>query len=437
LARQGDVRWTPHLPHIGDAHNPRAIMATHREMPPTVDGGAGGVLTRPRATQHRSSTDMKPIEKPVNSLAMGRRSFLGGAAALGVGAGLSAPSLITTATAQETSDVALRDRDLKFIGTEETFSTPELMAMNTINEDHSQYLESTGLSELGPRRIGAMDEAGLNIQILSAHTPSVQNVPGQEGIDFAYRLNRMLVDGPMASYPGRFHAFATLPLQSPEAAADELERTVREDGFLGALTNGHIGGKYLDHPDFEPVLARAEALDVPIYLHPGYPANEVFQIYYSTTRTEYTEEYQDYIFSGSGYGWHQEVLTQCVRMIIYGVFDRYPKLQIIIGHMGEGLPFYYERIVNDLGEVTEDSLKKPIGQYFKDNFWCTTSAFAQDELLYLLLKYMSADRVMFGTDYPFADIKQQTDWFRAIDLPREDKEKIAFRNAEKLFGIKA
>jgi hypothetical protein len=379
---------------------------------------------------------MKPIAKPEKNLAMGRRNFLSGAAALSVGAGLSAPAIISRAAAQDISDIALRDQDLPFIGTEETFSTPELMVLNAINEDHRQYLEGTGLSELGPRRIGAMNEAGLNVQILSAHTPGVQNVPGQEGIDFAYRLNKQLVDGPMATYPGRFEAFATLPLQSPEAAADELERAVREDGFLGALTNGIIGKKFLDHPDFEPVLARAEALDVPIYIHPGFPPDEVFQIYYSTMRPEYKEEYQDYIFSGSGYGWHQEVLTQCLRMITYGVFDRFPKLQIIIGHMGEGLPFYYERIVGDMSEVTEDSLNKPFEQYFHDNFWYTTSAFFQDELLDLLLKYISVDRVMFATDYPFVNMKEGTDWFRAVDLPRETKEKIAFRNAEKLFGIK-
>jgi hypothetical protein len=379
---------------------------------------------------------MKPIAKPEKNLAMGRRNFLSGAAALGVGAGLSAPAIISRAAAQDISDIALRDQDLPFIGTEETFSTPELMVLNAINEDHRQYLEGTGLSELGPRRIGAMNEAGLNVQILSAHTPGVQNVPGQEGIDFAYRLNKQLVEGPMATYPGRFEAFATLPLQSPEAAADELERAVREDGFLGALTNGIIGKKFLDHPDFEPVLARAEALDVPIYIHPGFPPDEVFQIYYSTMRPEYKEEYQDYIFSGSGYGWHQEVLTQCLRMITYGVFDRFPKLQIIIGHMGEGLPFYYERIVGDMSEVTEDSLNKPFEQYFHDNFWYTTSAFFQDELLDLLLKYISVDRVMFATDYPFVNMKEGTDWFRAVDLPRETKEKIAFRNAEKLFGIK-
>jgi uncharacterized protein len=388
-------------------------------------------------TQHNigAHTDMKSIEKGPTKLLMGRRNFLTRAAALGAGAGLSAPALVSCAAGEDDSDISLRDQDLPFIGTEETFSTPELMMLNAINEDHRLYLEETGLSDLGQRRIGDMDEGGLNVQILSAHTPSVQNVPGQEGIDFAYRLNRQLVDGPMASYPGRFQAFATLPLQSPEAAADELERSVREDGFLGALTNGHIGKKYLDHPDFEPVLARTEALNVPIYLHPGYPADEIFQIYYSTTRSEYTDEYQDYIFSGSGYGWHQEVLIQCIRMITYGDFDRFPNLQIIIGHMGEGLPFYYKRIVGEMSEVTEDSLMKPFEQYFHDNFWFTTSAFFQDELLHLLLKYISVDRVMFATDYPFAGIKEGTDWFRAVDLPREDKEKIAFRNAENLFGI--
>jgi predicted TIM-barrel fold metal-dependent hydrolase len=375
---------------------------------------------------------------------MGRRSFLTAATALGIGAGISTHAIASAASDNKTPDRApdqnaeiyQRDRDLPFIGTEETFSTPTLLKLNSINKDHIAFLEGIGLADLGQRRIGDMDAGGLNVQILSAHTPSVQNVPGQRGIDLAHRLNRQLVDGPIAKYPGRFKAFATLPLQSPEAAADELERSVKEDGFLGALTNGHITKKYLDHPDFEPVLARAVALDVPIYLHPGYPADEVFKIYYETTRTAYTKDFQPYIFSGSGYGWHQEVLTQCIRMIAYGVFDRFPKLKIIIGHMGEGLPFYYKRIVEDMGEPTKESLKKPLEQYWQENFWITTSAFPQTDLLELLLKNISVDRVMFATDYPFADIKAQTDWFRGVDMPREDKEKIAFRNAEKLFKMK-
>ncbi|MFL1905898.1 amidohydrolase family protein [Streptomyces tauricus] len=374
---------------------------------------------------------MKSDANPLKHLTTGRRGFLAGSAALGIGAGLSTHAIASHVTADETTDFAQRDKDLPFIGTEETFSTRELMVLND-----RLFLEDTGLAELGPRRIGAMDKAGLNIQILSAHTPGVQNVKGKKGIDFAYRLNKLLVDGPMATYPGRFKAFATLPLQNPEASADELERTVREDGFLGCLTNGIIGKKFLDHPDFEPLLSRAEVLDVPIYIHPGLPPDEVFEIYYSNMRPEYQKEFQDQVLSISAYGWHQEVVTQCLRMITSGVFDRHPKLQIIIGHMGEGLPFFYERVLEKMSEVTRKSLDKPFEQYFHDNFWFTTSAFPQTELLDLLLKYISVDRVMFATDYPFADMKAQTDWFRGVALSREAKEKIAFRNAEKLFRIK-
>jgi len=379
---------------------------------------------------------MKPTAKPLKQHLMERRKFLSGAAALGVGAGLAAPAIASRAAMEETAEIAWRDQDLPFIGAEETYSTDELIAKIAFNDDHANFLKSLGLAELGSSRIAAMDNAGINVQILSVHTPGVQNIPGREGIDFAYRLNKTIANGPMVTYPGRFQAFATLPLQNPEASADELERAVREDGFVGAMTNGHIGKKFLDHPDFEPVLARAEALGVPIYLHPGFPPKEVFDIYYRITRPGYNEDNQDYIFSGSGYGWHQEVLTQALRMIMTGSFDRFPKLKIIIGHMGEGLPFYFERIMEDLGEVTGSSLAKPIGQYFTDNFWFTTSAFPRSALLHLLLKHVSIDRVMFATDYPFADMKQQTDWFRAVDLPRKAKEKIAFRNAEKLFGIK-
>lgn len=375
--------------------------------------------------------------EPLTNLVMRRRNFLGAAAALGAGAGLAACATNSDDPAAEPSDISSRDQDLPFIATEETYTTDELIALNAINDDHVEYLKETGLADLGQGRISAMDEAGIGVQILSAHTPGVQELTGREGNELAFRLNTMIAEGPMATYPGRYQAYATLPLQDPEASADELERAVREDGFVGAMTNGFVGSKFLDHQDFEPVLARAEALDVPIYLHPGFPPKEVFDIYYRIGRPGYNDEYQDYIFSGSGYGWHQEVLTQSLRLIMTGVFDRFPRLQMIIGHMGEGLPFYYERIVEDLGDSTEGSLNKPVGQYFNDNFWFTTSAFFQDELLDLLLKHISVDRVMFATDYPFANMKQGTDWFRALDLPRETKEKIAFRNAERLFGISA
>ncbi|WP_299652867.1 amidohydrolase family protein [uncultured Jannaschia sp.] len=364
-----------------------------------------------------------------------RRAFLRSTVTASVGFGLAAPAIVTRAAAAEPSIIAQRDRNLPFIAIEETYTTDELIALNAINDEHVEYLVETGLLEIGAERLGKMDAAGIDMQILSAHTPGVQNVGGQEGIEFAYRLNRMIAKGPMASHPRRYRAYATLPLQEPEASTDELERAVREDGFVGAMTNGFVGNRFLDHPDFEPLLARAEALGVPIYLHPGFPPKAVYDIYYDLSRPDHDRLFQSYIFSGSGYGWHQEVVTQCLRLIITGAFDRHSDLQMIVGHMGEGLPFYYERIVGDMAKSTEDSLDKPLGQYFADNFWYTTSAFFQDELLHLLLRYVSVDRVMFGTDYPFADMTQGTDWFRAVDLPRDAKEKIAFRNAQRLFGI--
>lgn len=379
---------------------------------------------------------MKPTANVSHLISPRRRNFLRAAATLGVGAGLSGPTFTTKAAASDKSDIFARDKDLKFFGTEETYSTEELMTLNAINDEHKQFLGEIGLAELGLGRIAAMDEAGLNVAILSTHTPGVQDLPRDEGIDLAYRLNRMIATGPIVTHPGRYLGFATLPLQDAAASADELERAVQEDGFVGAMTNGFVGMRFLDHPDFEPLLARAQALNVPIYLHPGYPPKEVLDIYYRTSSNGEDTEFQDYLFSGSGYGWHQEVLTQSLRMILTGVFDRFPKLQVIIGHMGEGLPFFYRRFEEEFTEVTEGTLQKPILQYFNENFWYTTSAFPQDELLHLLLRYISVDRVMFATDYPFADMKRQTDWFRAVDLPRKDKEKIAFRNAETLFGIR-
>ena len=139
--------------------------------------------------------------------------------------------------------------------------------------------------------------------------------------------------------------------------------------------------------------------------------------------------------SGAGYGWHQEVALQCLRMIASGVLDRFPKLQIIVGHMGEGLPFFYWRFGDDLAGITVDTLQKPVQQYFHDNTWITTSAFFRDELLRLVLSVMGEDRVMFAVDYPFVSNMDGADWLRAVRLPRPVKEGIAYKNAEKLLKI--
>ena len=357
---------------------------------------------------------------------MNRRGFLRRATSLG--AGLAA-GLFGAAGASDTAD----DDKMFLVGLEEHFTTRELQRLNRASDER---LFSGGgrrpeLLDLGARRIADMDRAGIDVQVLSAVTPGVQSLPGAEGVAYARKLNSWVANQVVAVYPERFRAFATLPLGQPEAAADELDRSVRELGFVGCMAYGAINGKFLDHVDFEPVLGRAEALEVPIYIHPNWPSPQAMDVYYDGLGDELLSR----ILGGPGYGWHQEVALQCLRMIVGGVFDRFPGLQIVVGHFGEGLPFYYWRFGDDLARVTAGKLRKPVQQYFHDNLWITTSAFFRDELLTLALSAMGEDRIMFSVDYPMASAKAGADWFRAVELPRATKEKIAHKNAERLLKI--
>ena len=353
-----------------------------------------------------------------------RRGFLGRAAGLGITAAAA-----TALPGAVPASAAGADRDLFLLGLEEHFATPELQRLNGIR--FPKGVPRFDIDDVGAGRIADMDAAGIDMQVLSALTPGAQNLPGAEGVAYARRLNSWLASEVIPAWPNRFRAFATRPLSVPEAAPDELEYAVRELGFVGCMTYGAIHGKFLDHADFAPVLARAEALGVPIYIHPNWASSRVMDIYYNGLGNEWVSR----VLSGAGYGWHQEVALQCLRMISSGVFDRFPGLQIIVGHMGEGLPFFYWRFGDDLARITADTLQKPVQQYFHDNFWMTTSAFFRDELLKLVLSVMGEDRVMFAVDYPFVSNRDGADWLRAVDLPRTVKEKIAHKNAETLLGI--
>ena len=358
--------------------------------------------------------------------ALNRRAFLGGAAGFGIAAAM-AP------LAGATSRAARADEKLFLIGLEEHFATPELRQRQGAGEQRlfSGGVRRPELLDVGAGRIADMDAAGIDMQVLSAVTPGVQNLARDEGVAYARKLNAWVADEVVGVHPERFRAFATLPLSQPEAAADELERCVREHGFVGCMSYGAIDGKFLDHADFRPLLARAESLGVPIYIHPNWPSPQAMKVYYDGLGDELASR----ILSGPGYGWHQEIALQCLRMIVGGVFDRFPDLQIVVGHMGEGLPFYYWRVGEDLGRIARDRLQKPVQQYFHDNLWITTSAFFRDELLSLALATMGEDRVMFGVDYPMASAEVGADWFRSVNLPRATKEKIAHGNAERLLGI--
>lgn len=356
-----------------------------------------------------------------------RRNFMLGGLAAGLSvAGIGNSFANSALWSVGSKEIAARDKDLFLIGLEEHFSTGEMIKKNNIH--FPKGVPEFDITDVNVGRISHMDKAGLNIQVLSSLTPGPQNLPGKEGVDYAKKVNNWIAKEVIPRHPERFRSFAGLPLSSPEAAADELERCVKELGFLGAMTYGAIHGKFLDHKDFEPVLARAEALNVPIYIHPNWASQQVLDLYYNGLGDPVVSK----VLSGAGYGWHQEVAVQCLRMICNGTFDRFPKLQIIIGHMGEGLPFYYWRIGDDLARVTANRLNKPIQQYIHDNFWITTSAFFRTELLQLVLSVIGEERVMFATDYPFVSAIEGAQWFRSVDLPRATKEKIGHLNAKKL-----
>ena len=366
--------------------------------------------------------------QPAGRGTMSRRAFLGHAAGLGIATTAAAgPFGAAFAGAPD------GDGKLFLIGLEEHFATPELRRRQA-GKDERLFAgggRRPELLDLGAGRIADMDGAGIDIQVLSAVTPGAQNLAGAEGVAFARKLNDRIAQEVIAGYPDRFRAFATLPLSEPQAAADELDRAVREHGFVGCMSYGPIEGRFLDHAEFRPVLARAEALGVPVYIHPNWPSPQAMEFYYDGLGDKLVGK----ILGGPGYGWHQEVALQCLRLIVSGTFDRFPGLQIVVGHMGEGLPFWYWRVGEDLDCIAKDRLHKPVQQYFHDNLWITTSAFFRDELLALALATMGEDRIMFSVDYPMASARAGADWIRAIDLPWAAKEKIAHGNARRLLGI--
>ncbi len=284
------------------------------------------------------------------------------------------------------------------------------------------------LADIGQKRIAEMDAAGIDVQVLSLNSPGVEQLEGEEAKKIAKDTNDFLADV-VKQHAGRYAGFATLPTAEPEAAAAELERTVREYQFKGALINGHSRGRYLDNPMFAPILERAEALDVPIYLHPTAPPQSVIDAYYAGFDAAVSD-----MFSRAGWGWHIETATHVLRMIVGGVFDRYPKLQVIIGHMGETLPFMLHRFDRILTpQLTK--LKRPISDYLRENIWYTFSGFNYPAVFSDLLTEIGVERMMFSVDYPYASMAEGREFLDGLPVSSADRERIAHGNAEKLLKM--
>jgi 2,3-dihydroxybenzoate decarboxylase len=282
------------------------------------------------------------------------------------------------------------------------------------------------LDDLGELRIREMDEAGIDMQVLSHGAPSTQRLEGEQAVSLARGANDRLYDA-IQRHPDRFAGFAALPTAEPKAAADELERTVTQYGFKGAMVHGLTNGVFFDDKRFWPILERAQALDVPIYLHPAVPARAVVDTYYK----DYLPDYPGILTAA--WGFTVETATAGIRMVLSGAFDAYPNLKIILGHLGEGLPFLLWRINMALERPGNKSI--PFREIFATHFYITTSGNFSTPALVCSMLEMGIDRILYSVDYPYVMNPPGTAWMQDLQVAPEDKEKILSGNTKRLLKL--
>jgi predicted TIM-barrel fold metal-dependent hydrolase len=319
---------------------------------------------------------------------------------------------------------------MRLITLEEHYRAPMLRSVGGLPEpppDSPLAAIQAKLDDVGDQRLADMDAGGIDVQVLSHGAPGTEQLEPKQAIRLAREANDYLADA-IAVHPDRFAAFATLPTAAPGAAADELERATGKLGFKGALINGHVQGKFLDAPEFWPIFERAEGLGVPIYVHPTVPPPAVREAYYGGLTPQFAQA-----LSMAGWGWHVDTGLHGLRLIAGGVLDEYPTLQIIIGHMGEALPFFLARSSRVLQQ--QAGLSRPLEEYMASNFHFTTSGMFSYPPLLLLLEVIGADRVMFSVDYPYSSNSEGRDFVMSAPISDGDREKIAHGNAERLLGL--
>jgi 2,3-dihydroxybenzoate decarboxylase len=280
------------------------------------------------------------------------------------------------------------------------------------------------LPEIDALRLEAMDKAGIDIAVLSLFQPGIQGEPDTAtAIRKAKTVNDTLAER-IARHPARFRGFAALPMQDPREAADELERTVKQLGFKGALINGHTGGVYLDHARCLPFWERVATLDVPIYLHPANP----------TTIPVAFDGYPG--LAGAMFGWAAETGAHALRLVLSGLFDRFPSLTIILGHMGEALPFYLWRIDSRF-KISEPKvpLRQMPSAYIRQNIAITTAGVFSPEPLRCAIDAMGLDRVLFSIDYPLEDSDEGAGFIETAPLSEVERDAVCFQNAQRILQL--
>jgi hypothetical protein len=285
------------------------------------------------------------------------------------------------------------------------------------------------LPDLGADRLKSMDESGVTVQVLSNSGPGPDLLSGQAGIDMARELNDHLAAG-VARHPDRYAGFASLPLQSPDAAVTELKRAVKDLHFVGAMVNGTTEGRFLDHPSYDALLGAAVELDVPIYLHPHIPPAAVRQAYFSELPQGAAR-----VLETAGWGWHSETAVHVLRLVVAGTLDRHPKLKIIIGHMGEMLPMMMAR-ADKVFALDIDHLKRSVPRTILDQVWITTSGIFDEPPLLAALLTFGIDRIIFSIDYPYSANTLGREFLDRISLSPVDMAKLTHGNADALLKLK-
>jgi uncharacterized protein len=285
------------------------------------------------------------------------------------------------------------------------------------------------LLDLGAGRIADMDEAGIDMQVLSLASMGFDALDPATATLLARDVNDELAAA-VRAHPDRFAGFALLGLKDARSAAAELDRCVTRLGFPGALVDGTTGGLFLDDPSFLPFFEAAAHLNVPVYLHPAPPPELVRKAYYSGLPGEL-----GFFLSIAGWGWHAETGLHTLRLIVSGLFDRFPSLQLIIGHMGEGLPYALARSSGILSRAAD--LRQPVAAYFQSNIHITTSGYFTPPPLRCALDVVGLNRLLFSVDYPFSPNTRGRAFLKSLAevLSAEDLAQLAHGNAESVLRL--
>lgn len=316
----------------------------------------------------------------------------------------------------------------RVIAIEEHYQDPELAKHYPASDKPRTGKLAEQLEDMGSQRLAEMDKAGVDVQVISHSQPATQKFDPETAVRLASgtndRLHRMI-----QANPTRFAALGVLPTPDPKGAADELERMVTKLDFKGAVIHGLTNGRFIDEKQFWPIFERAEALDVPIYLHPGKPSQIVIDTYYK----EYVEDYPH--ITGAAWGYTIEAATQGVRLVLSGALEAYPNVKFILGHLGEGLPFFMWRVDYSFSRPgNKPGLK--FRELFTEHFYVTTSGNFSDPALLCSVMEMGIDRVLFSIDYPFVpNDPAWLKWAENTSFSAEDRAKIIGGNAEKLLKL--